>query len=306
MAKDVYGVIAASLRMLSSTLPDIPYKLTAARHLGGLLPDGVSPSSIEINTNDGRRLILDPRNEAHKGLVFTGVYDPVETSILKRLVHRGDSVLDVGANLGWYTTLFSKLVGLEGQVLSVEPVPICYKTLEGNIRINEICKNVVPLNIALANHQGEGTIHLFNDQPDTHSSLSALGYTEYETIKVQVDTVDNVVARNLKRLHVLKIDAEGAERDVLRGAARTLSDERPIVMLEIHFGTCLPAGYEPSLLIGYLRSFGYVFYRMVGKETIERFSQRTTTRFMENVICIHRLLESDVLEHSGLKVVRGC
>jgi FkbM family methyltransferase len=91
-----------------------------------------------------------------------GGWDFEETKFLKKIIKKGDTVIDVGANIGYYTLLFSKLVGKEGKIYAYEPLPENFKLLKKNIFINKY-KNIVLINRALSNKEKNAKLYIDQD-----------------------------------------------------------------------------------------------------------------------------------------------
>jgi len=129
------------------------------------------------------------------------------------------NVVDIGAHVGTYTILAAEKVGKNGKVIAIEPDPKNYKYLLKNIKLNNF-QNVIPINIALADRNGSEKLYLHFSSM-CHSLISQEDKNSY--IKVPVKTVDKLVEElNLKKIDVIKIDTEGAEMPILRGAEKTL------------------------------------------------------------------------------------
>ena len=174
---------------------------------------------LEVYTNDAIGFAI----------VAGGVFDPCVTETLHRLIDPGDSVADVGANLGYMTSLASARVGGKGKVLAFEPHPRAYELLERNAaRWHEAGKaGPVELHrLALSDAAGEG--ELFSGGSDEFDmAVASLGTEERapaqanaESISVPLARLDEIAAE--QRLGVVKIDVEGHEPDVLRGAGGLL------------------------------------------------------------------------------------
>jgi FkbM family methyltransferase len=128
-----------------------------------------------------------------------------------RFIRPGDTVVDVGANVGALTVQASSLVGSTGQVISIEAHPRTFRYLMGNLRLNR-CSNVTALNVAAG--AAPGTVTFSDLKQDDVNRVADGGVT------VPVDTLD----RQLSGIDVslLKIDVEGYEKFVLEGATETL------------------------------------------------------------------------------------
>ena len=158
-----------------------------------------------------------------------GVFDPCVTEALHRLIDPGDVVADVGANVGYLTSLAAIRAGREGEVLAFEPHPTVYELLERNAarwRDSGAVENVELRRVALSDREGEGTL-LAGPSFEGNMGLSALASGEAPTegsnaITVPLARLDESV--HAERLGLLKIDVEGHEPDVLRGAERLLEN----------------------------------------------------------------------------------
>src|SRR5829696_6753140 len=149
----------------------------------------------------------------------------------------GDVVVDIGANIGRYTIISSKRVGTKGKVVAIEAHPGNFEILNRNIKLNQLT-NIIPLNYAA--YSKETKIKLY--VPDEES-----GYTIYHTlmertgkkfVEVNANTLDYLLQLNEIRqeeVNWIKIDVEGAEFEVLKGATNVLSKSKDIALLiELH------------------------------------------------------------------------
>ena len=168
-------------------------------------------------------------------------------------------VLDVGANVGSHSVNFAKTAK---QVFSFEPHPVTFNNLCANLLLHT-CLNVHPYNIALGSYNGDtqlGDFDLFKE----HFSMGA--YVGSGTLKIPIRTIDSFV---YSPVDFIKIDTEGHEFEILKGASVTLQRESPIVFVEIHYNEFI----EP--IIEYMSGLGYqgrefISYFMMDKDTNER------------------------------------
>jgi FkbM family methyltransferase len=136
-------------------------------------------------------------------------------------------VYDIGANVGFFTLLASKLAGESGTVVSFEPVPRNLAYLERHVRANKL-KNVRVLPIAVSSRAGRARFA-------TASNPAMGGLVDNGELEVQTDSLDGLVASGqIPAPAFMKIDVEGAELDVLAGAAETLRSARPTILLSAH------------------------------------------------------------------------
>lgn len=213
--------------------------------------------------SDGRSLSLDPSSHSYRFVYFLGEYEPAITSVFRSIVKSGDVCLDVGGNIGWYTTLFQKLVGSEGKVYSFEPIPSIFEKLSANVSRNEPPQNVVLNNIVLGDTNSTIELHIFDDLPNGHSSISTFGRENYSSVQCPMTTIDDYLKENsVGPVDVIKMDIEGAELMMLKGANSLFEQERPPIWeIEMALATTKGFGYLPNDLIEFIRSKAdYDFY----------------------------------------------
>jgi FkbM family methyltransferase len=170
---------------------------------------------------------------------LTGDAEPEVQQLLAEVVKPGQTVYDVGANIGFFTILCSRLVGPEGHVYAFEPIPENLHTLRHNIALNGL-RNVTIVEKALSS--STGTAEMFVSPWSAFHSLNVEGATKVEDhgpeegeITVQTVTLDEFVAREGGRApDLVKIDVEGAELIVLAGMGETLRSRRPLLLVELH------------------------------------------------------------------------
>jgi FkbM family methyltransferase len=197
------------------------------RAVAGIVPPprGYAP----LETSWGVPIIADPTRTIGRSIVTTGVYDLAVSETLARLISPGDTVVDAGANVGYMTVLASVVAGPKGRVLSFEPHPALFAVAERNVRMTgqrfDIAKtDVYPR--ALGHQCGSAQLIVPPDFDgnDGISKIAQGSLADGESITVPLDTLDEVLESTSVAL--LKLDVEGFEAQVLRGAARSLSGRR--------------------------------------------------------------------------------
>jgi FkbM family methyltransferase len=187
-----------------------------------------------------------------------GKYESEIVAFLAEHCGPHDIAFDVGANVGYHTMLLSRLVGSEGRVVAFEPVPTTAAWLEETLRRNDLT-NVTVLRTALGASAGVGRMRIgpASEAGLAHLVDSAAGYRSHFTgatrvIDVPITSIDQLLrAEELPMPTVIKIDVEGAELQVLRGASETLATARPTVVTELWGGENVREGRR------LLESFGY-------------------------------------------------
>lgn len=183
-----------------------------------------------------------------------GTTEPEFQEAFAARVAPGDTVYDVGANVGFYTVLAARLTGPDGRVVAFEPFAASAERARANAARNGFA-HVEVVEAAVA--EAPGTAWLaFSDNPVTH----ALGARGADGVEVPVTSLDAFVAGGGPPPSVIKLDVEGAEIEALRGMAGVLRDHRPALLVEVHYHvTTLPAvldelvrplGYRVTVLGG--------------------------------------------------------
>ena len=191
-------------------------------------------------------------------------YEPYETQLILRQTKIGDTVVDVGANIGYYTVLLADKVGKNGKVYAFEPDKTNFEILKKNIKANNL-KNVVAVDAAVGNKNETKTLYksnenlgdhkLFNDQflisnveiiqnplvGKTTSSLKKGGSLKTETVKII--KLDDYLANT--KVDLIKIDTQGWETEVIDGAKELIKKNNPVMFLEYS-----PASYTQAKLNG--------------------------------------------------------
>lgn len=224
------------------------------------LPDD---AKVTVRTADGRRFTENVHEAWFLKLMMLARRDPAETCVVNALVKRGDTVLDVGANYGWYTTLMSKLVGSSGQVHAFEAAPTTMALLQRNCRENGVGREVTLNNVALGSAPGTVTIHV----PKQHGGASLKPYYDEPVAKhdVPMITLDSYLAdKKVSGIKLAKMDVEGSELAILKGASTLLkSDSPPVWLMEVSRVASGPFGYTPEELTAYLADHGYEVFQVL-------------------------------------------
>ncbi len=214
------------------------------------------PAELEVLTQGGDRLVVDPRSTMGRYAYFHGEYEPALTRLVTRVVGRGDTCLDIGANLGWYTVLLRRLVGPSGAVHAFEPNPPVFARLVENVELAGAPPNVHLHRLGLGRETLSADLHVFEGIPDGHASFSDQGRAGFSTVSCPVRRLDDVLQEEgLDRVSFVKMDVEGSELGVLEGAGRLFSKPTPPVwIIEMARDTARTFGYGPGTLVDFLRS----------------------------------------------------
>jgi len=175
------------------------------------------------------------------------------------------TVVDVGANQGFYTLLAARCVRSAGQVFAFEPAPSEFAKLKRNVRVNR-CSNVHLEEAAVGSSNGYTEFHVCLDGRGSFSSRKPpagdVSGVRQQCIRVPLVSLDQYLAdRQVGSVEFVKIDAEGGELEVLKGMVRILTACRPLILCELADIRTRPWGYTPVEIYRLLVEHGYQWYR---------------------------------------------
>jgi FkbM family methyltransferase len=247
--------------------------------------------TIEV---EGQTLHLNPRDQVITPImVDLGTWEPWETEVFKANVKVGDTVIDVGANIGHYTVLAAKLVGPSGRVIAFEPDPESFGFLARNVAANGL-ENVILEQKALSNEPGTIDLFLAEENLGDHRIYQP---GKRSSVKVEAVRLDDYVDALGGPVNFIKVDTQGAEGVILEGMLETLR-RHPEVKLAIEFWPAglVDFGYDPAKLLHTLSSLGFGFERiherasqlipMTEEELLQKFL--ASTGIHTNLFCTRR------------------
>ncbi|MFO0953537.1 MAG: FkbM family methyltransferase [Isosphaeraceae bacterium] len=219
-----------------------PYLRRVIESVGGQLREG----ERVILRGAGRGLRFDP-GQSNPGYTL-GTSEPYVQDALARCLRPGMTVYDIGANVGFYAVIAAHLVGPSGRVVCFEPVPENATMIRRNLRANRFDHGTV---CPQALGGSDGRARFLVGAETVASKLAAVSGPgdEYEReIEVEVRRLDAVTAGGrIPPPDFIKLDAEGAEAEILAGAADTVNAARPLMLIELH-GTDAAVSAELSRL----------------------------------------------------------
>lgn len=200
---------------------------------------------------------LDPNKYLDKNIIKKGCFERKSTELLKNLIKKGDIVIDVGANIGYYSVIFSRLVGEDGKVMIFEPTYHYREVLETNLEANDI-NNAEIYDYGLSNKEDEIEIAI-GDCSATLHWVADLPATKQEKIKLK--TFDSFISEhNIKKVDFIKIDIDGHEPLFLEGGWDSLEKLKPIILLEVNHENYIEAGYTAWDFFTLLKRKKYYIY----------------------------------------------
>lgn len=185
----------------------------------------IASAPIAMPWVSGTRLLIKTGAHGATGNLYVGLLDFVGLAFILHFMRKGDVFVDVGANIGSYSILAASC---GADVIAMEPVPQTYEQLLDNVNINRFQNNITPKNMGVGSHPG---VLLFSSAFGPLNHVLAPGETIADVTTVKVDTLDSVVRHGAS---MIKIDVEGYETEVIRGAANLLEQKSlQVVLIEL-------------------------------------------------------------------------
>ena len=228
------------------------------------------------------------RNDACGQAMLSSGYEKREREFVARLLRTGMTVLDIGAHHGLFTLLASRKVGRPGRVLAFEPSKRERNHLVTHLRLNR-CENVEVEGVALGRDSGRGELYVVEGMETGCNCLRPPHISEPTTKEsVRIETLDACLTRRgIQHADFIKIDVEGAELEVFKGATELLKRlPRPIILAEVQDLRTAPWGYPARELVEFLRQYDFCWFRFAesGLQPLEE----GRANFNENLVAVPR------------------
>lgn len=185
-------------------------------------------------TRFGARVAGNTEDLIQRYIYYFGVWEPNLSHLLEQTLRPGDTFIDVGAHIGYFSLLAGHLVGPGGQVIAIEASPTVFRDLERNLALNPRL-GVRAHNVAATS--APGTVRLYESPRDNTGESSLIGEAVIEGVAVDVTGVrlDEYLGGALRRARLIKIDVEGAEWLVVAGMEKTIPALRDdaVIVIEV-------------------------------------------------------------------------
>lgn len=229
--------------------------------------------------NNDFKINVNTHNFIEASIYYLGDYEPWVKKHFKLLIHQGDVVLDVGANIGFHSLYFSTLTGPKGKVIAIEPINQNFLALQNNIALNGF-DNIISVQKALANETRDIQIHI--DPEAKNPGAFSLLEQGIKNISISCVKGDDLVEElGLKKINFIKIDVEGYELEALKGLSLTIQRSRPVIIFEYDRAYQIKALHAPNEIFSFLNSFNYRFECIDGYGNTQAFEYNNTVSSVE-------------------------
>lgn len=245
-------------------------------------------SSIQINDHrvvmttraDGIALIVDPsdhRTAPVESLNFNR-YEPCESSIIRSLAPHIDTMLDIGANIGWYSLLVDS-INKSSSIHAFEPIPNTFKRLSDNCSINQ-ANTITCHNFGFSSEPGSFPFYFYPEGSGNASIRNLAGREDAQVIECELKTLGDFCLDlpSSSSIDFIKCDVEGNELFVFQGSSSVLEKHKPILLVELLRKWCAPFGYHPNEVLELMFGLGYTAYGVnssFGLSAVDTISEDT-------------------------------
>lgn len=248
---------------------------------------GSHKSVLEIQ---GSKMFINIRDESYamrktfQSYAFNRIHEEATTELFKRIVKEGDIFIDLGANIGYFSLLASKIVGEQGKVYSFEPEPRNFKYLCTNIELNSY-KNIIPVNKAVSDKTGKTKLFICSYDTGHHTinqyngikvqNPNKIGGKEI-SIEIETTTLDEFLDKKEDFVNIIKMDIEGAEMLALKGMDRIIKQSKDLKIIIEFFPLFIEKmGCSPKEFVTKLKEYYNFSIFIIGKDYNARDQELT-------------------------------
>lgn len=226
------------------------------------------PQSAAVASLRDGRFLQCQLGDATQRTMYLGLFEPGTTLLIRELLAPGDTFVDIGAHIGWYTTIGSMRVG-QGHVVAFEPFASNALALNENLELNH-CANVRVMEVALGSEEGMLAIAPAGDESGGVTALDWVSMAASRRVEVPMVALDDIGV-GLSAIALMKIDVEGWEAQILRGALKTLSRTK-YVIIEVNHENLEKAGSSQEEIFNLLRSAGFTRFLLIADGGLRRLN----------------------------------
>ena len=281
-------------------IPSFPGKLRLVDLLGRLA-GRVGGGSARFSRPAGAPFEVDLGDRIQR-YMWGGCYEPHLRRCFEALLEQGDTFVDIGAHIGYHSVTTAGLVGPEGNVFAFEPDPILYKRLVRNVRHFDWVR-AFPFAIWQSSGSLEFERSPFAGESGWGTLTSVRDLRRGEHVAVRTVSLDDWLEEPChQRLRAIKIDAEGSELAILKGAGSVLQRFRPVIVLEMNDTVLRQAGSSSTALASHLMSLDYDLFGL-SRTHLEHWERRQCPHASEVLSIPRESVETtlDSLRRAGFK-----
>ncbi|MBI3891540.1 MAG: FkbM family methyltransferase [Candidatus Wallbacteria bacterium] len=242
---------------------------------------------VMTSREDSVKILCDPDDKRIAPIEILNFmdYEKVDSRMVFRLVHDGDRILDVGANIGWYSISLAKRYP-NCTIQAFEPIPKTFGYLAKNVGLNGVA-NIRLNNFGFSNTAAELTFYYYATGSGNASSAKLADLAGVQEIKCRVMPMDDFLREQVDSIDFIKCDVEGAELMVFQGGMNSLRAHKPVVFSEMLRKWSAKFGYHPNEILELFAGLGYRCFAARGDRLVE-FMTITDETIETNFFFLHR------------------
>jgi FkbM family methyltransferase len=194
-------------------------------------------------------------------------YEALDADLMYSLIRNGDTIFDIGANIGWYSINFSKKFP-DSKIYSFEPIPNTYIQLDNNISLNKL-NNVKHYNFGFSDEEKKLSFYVSEFTSVSSSAQNLTEDTNIKLVECNVIPIDFFLKSTPVKIDFIKCDVEGAELFVFKGALETLKIHQPIIFTEMLRKWSAKFNYHPNDIINLLKTLDYKCFSAISKSQLK-------------------------------------
>ncbi len=254
MKKKIHAIYKKSFKIFIGTNIG---RYGIVRKLQRFANSNLKPDWVEI---EGEKMYLDEVDALC--LSINGIHEKMLTNLIKKEIHSGDVVLDIGAHIGYYTLQFANLVGPTGKVYAFEPEPKNFELLKKNVQINKH-DNVVLIQKIVSDK--DGIVEFFISKFDSIGNKLFKSNEAGSSIKIESTTLDEYFKDLKKKIDFIKMDIQGGEGKAILGMKNLLKENKNLKIIQEWWPDALKQNNtNPEDHLKFLQHIGYKIYEIDG------------------------------------------
>ena len=211
-------------------------------------------------------------------------YEKSELAIIKRLIGPNFRIFDIGANIGWYSLVLSKIFK-DSNIYSFEPIPKTFLQLKQNIELND-ADNIHAFNFGFSDQTGPLTFYYYPEGSGNSSAAKLTDIPSIQKMTCKVKKLDDFVKQKQLGIDFIKCDVEGAELFVFQGGLHAICQNKPIIFTELLRKWSAKFNYHPNKIIDLLTNEGYLCFS-IKKEHLLKIHEITEETVETNFFFLH-------------------
>lgn len=234
-------------------------------------------------------------------LYYFGLWEPAISAWIASRLRAGDTFVDVGSNIGYFSLLAANRVGRKGKIVSIEACPTVYDSLERNCSLNAY-GNIRTVHVAVSDRAGTVTLYRGPEKNSGAATIITDGNATGGTTVAALPLPDILKPEECESLRLIKVDVEGAEYLVLSGALPLLKSagSQLEVVVELHPGLLSKQGRSVDDVFALMKSAGFQAYSFGGDSSDDSYFRPVRVQRPHRVYHTSEVAETVVFSHSDL------